>query len=779
MTGLKIAVRNGQVSGNKATKSLALPANIKSYELSFKLRRTGETPAGAFLFFQMFGPEVGPYAGLPVLGFNFLSPSTFGGFSMFSATNWPIAINADTVYNLLVRFEDTTENGELDTLSIYKNGELVSSGSGFVDSRLPTSLQVGALSQQFANPANYDIHVDDILLTYETTQEQTSVKMSQDADLSEWDSTSESGGSTITSHADAGMDGTAGGLKVTIASGGTAYVRKDFDEFEGVQHELNLFVNKELLTMADADKFVIAQIRNASNSAIARLHLDRSTTNRRISFEMKDDSGSYVPTAAHNITAAQDHEITAIVKRAASAVSADGSIELWIDNSLVETVPDLDIYDADHWSQIRVGAVDLLDAGTSGDLWIDEIELIDIAEGAPLAVSFAGAEGYGAKTIIASPMEYTVTSLADTDTIGTLRYGIQTLTGDTKIIAPGLDGWIQLGSALRIERPGIHIDFSGAAGKGIGVRDHTFEIRDSAVVRFMRFAPGLSHPSPDDGDALNIRLPPTRTSDIDGVMLDHCQILFAIDGSLDITNGRATQSLGPEILKNITIQNCIIAYHLEDAGHSEGNHSRPILIDDGVTNVSFLHNLIAFGHTRNPFIKRGGVFELVGNVIHGVREGPRLGQKNDTDIITANVVGNLGRDGQTTLNTRPILINVDHIDPETQADHEIYLAGNGTIDEFGNITIPSDQRVGLTSGQWGSSGSPADAKFFVSTANPWSDPKPTLRTGQAILDYVLANAGVTLPGSDSLRDAIIAHLQAGTGYIIDNPSEVAGYPDLS
>ena len=777
MTGLKIEIRNGMVAGNQATKAFTLPTGVTAVSLSFKVRITATPGPGSveFMWLAHQGSPYGPIlAELKMASGGILSVTHYGYPSPSISTQ----LNLNTIHDVRVQWTDSNENGEFDTMALYLDEQFI--GSETLSYAFPpTSLTVGPYWASGTTPGDYDLHIDDILINYEGGTTATVYSFGQDVDLSEWDSKTENGSSTIVSHADAGMNGTAQGLKTTITSTNHAYVKKDFTAFSGIQSEIELYLNKQGLTWSSGDEFGIAVLRSAANNVIGRIRINRNGTDHRLMAQFHDDSASMVDTADHLINAAQDHKIKAVLKRAASDVSADGSIELWVNDSLVETVPNLDIYDAPQWAHIRAGAVDLLDAGTSGILLMDEISVTDVSEGQSPEISFSGAEGYGAKTIIASPVDYYVTDPADTNTPGTLRYGIETVTGDTLIKTATLSQWISLNNALRIERPGVHIDFSGAPGKGLGVRDHTFEIRESAIVRYMRFGCGPSHPNPDSADALSIRLDPTRTSDLDGVIVDHCQLLFAIDGSLDISNGRAEQSLGPEILKNITIQNCIIAYHLEDAGHPDGNHSRPILITEGVDRVSLLHNLIAFSHTRNPFVKRGGSYEIVGNVVHAVREGMRLGQKNNSDIITANVISNVFRNGGVSLNTLPILINVEHTDPLTQADHDIYLANNATMDALGDLTIPANQRTAMTSGEWGQSGSPADERFFAATERPWSDVKPTIRTPQAVYDYVLANAGVTLPGSDSLRDAIIAHVQAGTGNIIDDPSEVGGYPDLS
>jgi hypothetical protein len=57
-------------------------------------------------------------------------------------------------------------------------------------------------------------------------------------------------------------------------------------------------------------------------------------------------------------------------------------------------------------------------------------------------------------------------------------------------------------------------------------------------------------------------------------------------------------------------------------------------------------------------------------------------------------------------------------------------------------------------------------------------PVTTTSAEQAYLD-VLADVGVRVPGLDAVDERLLSDLENGTGQIIDDPSDVGGWPDLA
>ena len=86
---------------------------------------------------------------------------------------------------------------------------------------------------------------------------------------------------------------------------------------------------------------------------------------------------------------------------------------------------------------------------------------------------------------------YHVTTLADGNTPGTLRYGLTTFSPAAPVtVVFDVGGWINLSSNLGITRNNVTIAGQTAPG-GIGVRGGKFSVGgDDIIVRHMRFKPG-------------------------------------------------------------------------------------------------------------------------------------------------------------------------------------------------------------------------------------------------------------------------------------------------
>jgi hypothetical protein len=101
--------------------------------------------------------------------------------------------------------------------------------------------------------------------------------------------------------------------------------------------------------------------------------------------------------------------------------------------------------------------------------------------------AFPQAEGAGAEALGGrGGYVYHVTSLADTNTPGTLRYGVTSFMPNNPVtVVFDVGGWINLSSNLGITRNRVTIAGQTAPG-GIGVRGGKFSVGgDDIVVRHM------------------------------------------------------------------------------------------------------------------------------------------------------------------------------------------------------------------------------------------------------------------------------------------------------
>jgi hypothetical protein len=264
------------------------------------------------------------------------------------------------------------------------------------------------------------------------------------------------------------------------------------------------------------------------------------------------------------------------------------------------------------------------------------------------------------------------------------------------------------------------------------------------------------------------------------VILDHCSLSWATDEVLGVWQG----------VENVTIQSSIIAEGLHKSVHPKGPHSKGALVGGGATNVTFYRNLFAHNLDRNPWVKADegtasrnatgttALFQVVNNVIYNGADGIRVGAAAGAlwapfpGKTVANVVGNYYKPGPVT----------------DKRWHEILVGRKTSIYVKGNL---GTWRTNNTMDSWASVGlnwNDADKKAAPGTAAPASlyrasspFPAPALPESTAVDAYaqLLQNVGAMKPVQDAVDARIIANVRSGSGgTVIDNPSQVGGWPML-
>ena len=202
-----------------------------------------------------------------------------------------------------------------------------------------------------------------------------------------------------------------------------------------------------------------------------------------------------------------------------------------------------------------------------------------------LAPAFPGAEGsgryaQGGRGTDGTTNVYHVTSLKDDKNVeGTLRWALAQ-TGPRTIVFD-VSGYIDLASDLKIPS-NTTIAGQTAPAPGITLRYYTVNTSDAenVIIRYMRFRRSQVKDVNDGADAAWGRHGKN-------IILDHCSFSWSIDEVASFYDNR-----------DFTMQWCVVAEGLCNAGHEKGGHSYGGIW--GGKNATFHHNMITNVQNRAP-----------------------------------------------------------------------------------------------------------------------------------------------------------------------------------
>jgi hypothetical protein len=373
--------------------------------------------------------------------------------------------------------------------------------------------------------------------------------------------------------------------------------------------------------------------------------------------------------------------------------------------------------------------------------------------------SFPGAEGGGMYTFGGRGGKViTVTSLADSGP-GTLREACE--TGGARIVVFNVAGIIKLERPIIVRAPYITIAGQTAPGDGVCLAGESFWINThDVIIRHMRFRRGETWVGRRD-DAIG-------GNPVGNIMVDHVSASWGLDENMSIYRHMWNDGTGKPDLKlptvNITIQNSIFSEALDTWNHSFGSTL-------GGENCSFIRNLWANNAGRNPSIGWNGTFNFVNNVIFNW-----MHRSVDGGDYTAkyNIINNYYKPGPVTPGDRPVGYRI--LKPESGRSSlkqrvygKAYVHGN--IVE-GNEKVSKDNWAGGI--QMEDTPDPdnrydetllADSlgayKEMVYWHRPFDMPYLTIMPTTGAYDYVLDNAGATMPRRDPVDQRISREVRTG------------------
>ncbi len=374
--------------------------------------------------------------------------------------------------------------------------------------------------------------------------------------------------------------------------------------------------------------------------------------------------------------------------------------------------------------------------------------------------AFPGAEGGGMYTFGGRGGKiYTVTSLDDKGP-GTLREACE--KGGARIVVFNVAGIIKLKTPLIIRAPYITIAGQTAPGDGVCIAGETVWIdTHDVIIRHMRFRRGETFVGRRD-DAIG-------GNPVGNIMLDHISATWGLDENMSIYRHMYSPGATYKDIKlptvNITIQNSLFGEALDTYNHAFGSTL-------GGENCSFMRNMWANNAGRNPSIGWNGIFNFVNNVMFNW-----VHRSIDGGDYTAkyNIINNYFKPGPLTNLDNQISYRI--LKPESgrsKLDHLVF----GRAYVHGNI-VENNERV--TKDNWdggvqmenmkGSEMDLEEAKTYfplMKTNKPM--PMPWFREimpAKEAYNYVLENAGATLPIRDAVDTRIVKTVKTGTPEYIE------------
>jgi len=373
---------------------------------------------------------------------------------------------------------------------------------------------------------------------------------------------------------------------------------------------------------------------------------------------------------------------------------------------------------------------------------------------------------------------YEVTNLLDAG-VGSLRYGLETLTGARTIIFK-VSGTIALKSQLQIKNGNVTIAGQTAPGDGICTKGYGVEVKASNVIaRYLHCRPG---------DYELVEVDAFSGRGYSNIIIDHCSVSWSVDEIASFYDN-----------SNFTMQWCMLSESLKNSVHGKGSHGYTGIW--GGKKATFHHNLLAHSDSRNPRLCGSRYSALPDQELVDVRNnvmynyGGNSGYGGEGGSV--NFINNYYKPGPATTNST-IKTRIFAPNPDTGTNDQngvvwgkYWLSGN-YVD--GSTTVTTDNWQGLhpTLGTFVSVKGPAmtvtlaKEDYMLNAEVPFS----VVNTQTALNAYssVLDNAGASYV-RDTVDRRIIRETRnktytftgsnGGKNGFIDTQSDVGGWPVLN
>jgi pectate lyase len=393
------------------------------------------------------------------------------------------------------------------------------------------------------------------------------------------------------------------------------------------------------------------------------------------------------------------------------------------------------------------------------------ILLLALIAGPAFAQAFPGAAGWAAQTPGGRGGAIVRVTNLNANGPGSLRAALE--RRGPRIVVFEVGGVIDMGlTTWNIVEPFLTIAGQTAPSPGITLIRGGIDIRaHDVIIRHIRIRTGVSGQGPRSGweaDALS-------TVGAYNVIVDHCTMTWALDENLSASGPRFTGN-SPEEWRRGTSHAVTFSYNLLAEGiahgsHPKGEHSKGSLIHDNATDILIYRNVYAHNYERSPLLKGGVHAALVNNLIFD--PGAQAIHYNLMDLEWGDhphqlgelsAVGNVLRGG---FSTRPDIAFLS-------------IGGVGDLDYYGHDNVAVD-RQGRPLPMFGRYTTSAARIIELPRPQIWPRGLDVLPANQ-VETHVLRNAGARPWDRDAHDIRIIFDVVEGRGEIIDNESQVGGYP---
>lgn len=380
--------------------------------------------------------------------------------------------------------------------------------------------------------------------------------------------------------------------------------------------------------------------------------------------------------------------------------------------------------------------------------------------------AFPGAEGGGMYTFGGRGGRVLTVSNLNDDGPGSFRWACE--QGGARTVVFNVAGIIRLQTPVIVRAPYITIAGQTAPGDGVCIAGESFQVdTHDVIVRHMRFRRGNTN--------VWYREDSFGGNPVGNIMIDHCSCEWGLDENISFY--RHMFSLDPKKPKrkeptvNVTIQNTISAKALDTYNHAFGSTI-------GGENASFMRNLWADNTGRNPSIGWGGVFNFVNNVIYNWVHRTADGGEFST---MSNFIGNYYKPGPFTPKDTPIGRRILKV--ESRSEHLFPFKQYGRVYAADNIM---EGNAAVTADAWAGGIQIADKDGAVDSLEwalirsnePFAMPPITIMRATEAFDYVLANAGATLPKRDIVDQRICDEVRTGVAYYVKKLPKKNPYGNL-